>query len=197
MFFVTLQNFCKTFEKILNLRNLSSKMLPKYHVRMHHIRPSNPKRNRSPNKTNVSISQTPKPVEKKVTAETMGDGCLNDSMEILPTEIIGHGSDEDGAKWQRPAVQNIGDAFNAAFEEDKVSKEIIGKVTASCNADSDVGKITLELVKVLVPAVTESVKTTVQKTVTESLLQFSKMEEKNIKKFEGKVNSSFTCEVRT
>ena len=104
-------------------------------------------------------------------------------------EIIGHDSNEDGAKWQRPAVQNIGDALNTAFQEEIVSKEIIGKVTASCNADSDVGKITLELVKVLVPAVTESVKTTVQKTVTESLLQFSKMEEKNIKKFEGKVNT--------
>ena len=39
-------------------------MLPKYHVRMHDVRPSNVKRNSSPNKENVSIYQTPKQAVK-------------------------------------------------------------------------------------------------------------------------------------
>ena len=33
--------FFATSKKVFKLRNLSSKMLPKYHVRMHDVRPSN------------------------------------------------------------------------------------------------------------------------------------------------------------
>ena len=74
-------------------------MLPKYHVRMHDVRPSNFKMNRSRSKANVSIYQTPKPAEKRfrvLRAETMEGGGLNESMEILQADFIGHGSNEDG-----------------------------------------------------------------------------------------------------
>ena len=44
-------------------------MLPKFQLSIHDVRPSNQKRVRSPNKANVGIYQTPKPLEKRMKAE--------------------------------------------------------------------------------------------------------------------------------
>ena len=164
-------------------------MLPKFQLSIHDVRPSNQKRVRSPNKANVGINETPKPLEKRMKAE----GAIRKipcDLDDSVMELNSYGATSQtfsGQEMESPATSLA--QVKVSVEETSLTNEIVSRATANCPS-TDVGKITLELVKVLVPAVVQSIQTAVEKSIKEGMENMSRISVQNTQELEGKVNSA-------
>ena len=85
---------------------------------------------------------------------------------------------------------HVSDLTQVSLEETSLTNEIVSRATANCDPSTDVGKITLELVKVLVSAVVQSIQTAVEKSIREGMENMSRISVQNTQEVEGKVNSA-------
>ena len=165
-------------------------MLPKFQLSIHDVRPSNQKRVRSPNKANVGIYQTPKALEKRMKAEgaIRKIPCdLDDS--VMELNSYGAMNQTFSEQEMESPVSNLAQV-KVSLEETSLTNEIVSRATANCDPSTDVGKITLELVKVLVPAVVQSIQTAVEKSIRDGMENMSRISVQNTQELEGKVNSA-------
>ena len=72
-----------------------------------------------------------------------------------------------------------------SLEETSLTNEIVSQATENCDPSTDVRKIILELVKVLVPAAVQSIQTAVEKSIREGTENMSRISVQNTQELEG------------
>ena len=100
-------------------------MIPKFQLSMHDVRPSNQKRVRSPNKANVEIYQTPKPLEKRMKAEGVIRKIPRDLEDcVMELNSYGATSQTFSGQGMKSPVSDLAQVKDA-LEETSLTNEIV------------------------------------------------------------------------